>query len=130
LHYRTYPNGYVNVGPYAQFLRTLLRRVSSPVVLVHDRGNMHRGDPMRDLERDFPRLDLNLLPPYAPELNPVEQLWNFVKDKELSNFVPRDVAEADAEVTTLMEQIRRDQIRLRTFYAATPLPWNPLTVFF
>ncbi len=130
LHYQTYPNGYVNVGAYAQFLRELLRRMGSrPIVLVHDRGNMHRGDPMRALTRDFPRLDLNLLPPYAPELNPVEQLWNFAKDKELSNFVPHDVAEANAGVTGLMDGIRHDQLRLRSFYRATPLPWNLLTVF-
>ena len=131
LHYQTYPNGYVNVEAYAAFVRGLLRRTARPVVLVHDRGNMHRGDPMRALERDFPRrLDLNLLPPYAPELNPVEQLWNFAKDKELSNFVPHDVAEADAGVTGLMDKIRNDQHRLRSFYHATPLAWDPLTVFF
>jgi len=57
-------------------------------------------------------------------------LWNFAKDKELSNFVPRDVAEADAGVTRLMDQIRHDQHRLRSFYQATPLAWDPLTVFF
>ncbi len=131
LHYQTYPNGYVNVEAYSEFLRGLLRRTGgNPIVLVHDRGNMHRGDPMRELARDFPRLDLNLLPPYAPELNPVEQLWNFAKDKELSNFVPHDVAEANAGVTRLMDGIRHDQLRLRSFYRATPLPWDSLTVFF
>ena len=131
LHYQTYPNGYVNVEAYAQFLRTLLRRVDHhPIVLVHDRGNMHRGDPMRELVRDCPRLDLNLLPPYAPELNPVEQLWNLAKDKELSNFVPHNVAEANAGVTRLMDNIRHDQLRLRSFYRATPLSWDPLTIFF
>ena len=130
LHYQTYPNSYVDVDAYAHFLRTLLRQVNNPIVLVHDRGNMHRGDPMRELERDFLQLDLNLLPPYAPELNPVEQLWNFAKDKELSNFVPFDVAQADVEVSRVMEDIRHDQLRLRSFYQATPLPWNPLTVFF
>ena len=131
LHYQTYPNGYVNVEAYARFVRGLLRRTDRAIVLVHDRGNMHRGDPMRELEHDFPRrLDLNLLPPYAPELNPVEQVWNFAKDKELSNFVPHDVAEADAGVTGLMNEIRHDQHRLRSFYQATPLAWDPLTVFF
>jgi len=131
LHYQTYPNGYVNVEAYTQFLRGLLRQTGgNPLVLVHDRGNMHRGDPMRALAHEFPRLDLNLLPPYAPELNPVEQLWNFAKDKELSNFVPHDVAEANAGVTRLMDKIRHDQLRLRSFYRATPLRWDPLTIFF
>ena len=97
LHYRTYPGGYVDAPAYAAFLRGVPGRARSPVVLVHDRGTMHRGDPMRALLRDFPRLDVNLLPPYAPELNPVEHLWNFTKDKELSNFVPHDVTECDAD---------------------------------
>jgi putative transposase len=131
LHYQTYPDGYVNVEVYARFIRRLLWRTDRPIVLVHDRGNMHRGDPVRELMSDFPRrLDLHLLPPYAPELNPVEQLWNFAKDKELSNFVPHDIAEANEGVTKVMDRIRHDQHRLRSFYRATPLAWDPLTVFF
>jgi putative transposase len=130
LHYRTYCNGYVNVAAYASFLRELLQQVHSPLVLVQDRGNMHRGDPMRLLQKQFPRLDVNLLPPYAPELNPVEQLWNFAKDKELSNFVPHDVAESNTVLQGWMDNVRHDQHRLRSFFAATPLPWNSLTVFF
>jgi hypothetical protein len=127
---RTYPNAHVNAAAYADFLRGLLRRCPNPPVVAHDRGNMHFGDPVRQLQRDFPRLDLNLLPPYAPELNPPEQLWNSARDKELSNFVPRDVDECDAALNRLLEAIRHDQRRLRTFFAATPLPWDPLTVFF
>ena len=129
LHYRTYPGGYVDAPAYAAFLRGVPGRARSPVVLVHDRGTMHRGDPMRALLRDFPRLDVNLLPPYAPELNPVEHLWNFTKDKELSNFVPHDVTECDATVRAWLGHVRHDQPRLRSFYRATPLSWDPLTVF-
>jgi hypothetical protein len=130
LYSRTYPNAYVNAAAYADFLRGLLRRCANPLVVVHDRGNMHFGPPVRRLQQDFPRLDLNLLPPYAPELNPPEQLWNFAKDKELSNFVPRDVAECDAVLSRLLDDVRHDQPRLRSFFAATPLPWDSLTVFF
>lgn len=130
LYYQTYPNGYVDAAAYAAFLRGVLRRVEHPLVLVHDRGNMHRGGPVRELQRDFPRLDLNWLPSYAPELNPVEQLWNYTKDKELCNFVPHDVTECDAAVRVWLENIRHDQSRLRSFYRATPLPWDSLTVFF
>jgi transposase len=131
LYYHTYPNGYVNVDVYAHFLRELLRQIHTPLVLVHDRGNMHRGDPMRELLRDFgdDRLNLNFLPPYAPELNPVEHLWNFTKDKELSNFTPHTVGELNTTATNLFERIRHDQLRLRSFVRAVPLSWNSLTVF-
>jgi transposase len=131
LHYQTYPNAYVNAEVYADFLRGVVRRFDDhPLVLVHDRGNMHRGEPVRQLSARCPRLDLNFLPPYAPELNPTEQLWNFAKDKVLSNFVPHDIAEVDATVNVLMNIVSRDQSRLRSFFRATPLAWNPLTVFF
>lgn len=131
LHYQTYPNAYVNAEVYADFLGGVLRRFDDhPLVLVHDRGNMHRGEPVRHLAARCPRLDLNFLPPYAPELNPTEQLWNFAKDKVLSNFVPHDVTEVDSTVNVLMNIVSRDQLRLRSFFRATPLKWDPLTVFF
>ena len=133
LYYQTYPNQHVNGAAYAQFLqRTVLRRLPShrPVVLVHDGGSMHKGDDLRALCAARPRLDVDPLPPYAPELNPVEGLWNFEKDKELSNFVPQDLRQLTATVDQHLQAVRHDQSRLRSFFAATPLPWDGLTVFF
>lgn len=133
LYYQTYPNQYVNGAAYAQFLRrTVLPRLPAhrPVVLVHDGGSMHKGDDLRALCAACPRLDVEPLPPYAPELNPVEGLWNFEKDKELSNFVPQDVRQLNATVDDHLKAVRHDQSRLRSFFAATPLPWDGLTVFF
>ena len=131
LYHQTYPNLYVNSDAYATFLRqALMQHVGGPVVLVHDQGSMHKGDPLRALLADFPRLEVHPLPPYAPELNPVEHLWNFEKDKELSNFVPHAVAQLNQEIGLRLEHVRHDQQRLRSFYAATPLPWDGLTRFF
>jgi len=130
LYFQTYPNGYVNGIGYAQFLRQLLGRVRHPLVLVHDQGSMHKGDPMRALCQDFPRLDLNMLPAYAPELNPTEHLWNFEKDKQLANFVPHNVSELDQAICQGLQEVKHDQPRLRTFFTATHLPWDGLTTIF
>jgi len=131
LHYQTYPNAYVNSAIYAEFLRQkVLARMAQPVVLIHDGGNMHKGDPMRELLGSFPRLDLNLLPPYAPELNPTEHLWNFEKDKQLANYTPHNVTELDETVVHDLERIKHDQTRLRSFFNAVPLPWDGLTTIF
>ncbi len=130
LFYQTYPQQYVNSCVYARFLRRLLWRVRGPLVVVHDQGSMHKGEPLRELCRDFPspRLDLNALPPYAPELDPVEAVWNHAKYDRLANFVPLDVPQLDAAVRGCLDEARRDQDRLRSFIAAAPLPWNGLTL--
>jgi hypothetical protein len=131
LYYRTYPDAYVNNVAYAQFLReALLQHVRGPLVLVHDQGNMHKGEPIRALCRDFPRLDLHWLPAYAPELNPTEHLWNFEKDKVMANFVPHDVPELNRAICDQLRNVKHDQHRLRTFFTASDLPWEGLTTIF
>ena len=125
LHYQTLVNGYFNAERYALFLReVLLHDMRGPLVLVHDNGNMHRGDPMRELRQQFPRLHLYHLPPYAPELNAVEYLWNWCKDKQLSNFAPIDLDELWAGVKLCLDDVQHDQHRMRTLFDSTPLSWK------
>ena len=126
LAYRTYPDRFVNNECYAEFLADVLsyRLRRAPVIVVHDRGNMHRGDPVEDLLADFTRLvGFAPLPPYAPELDPVEELWNWLKYDELPNFAPRDVAHLDRVINGKLDALHRDQPRLRTFLANSPLKW-------
>lgn len=125
LYYQTYRDLYVDAEVYAYFLRTLLRQLHTPAILLHDRGNMHRGPFVRAVQQANPRLLLiEPLPPYAPELNPAEGVWNDTKDKRLANFVPREVPELDEAVCHCLEEVRHDQDKLRSFFFATPLPWN------
>lgn len=130
LYCTTYPDAYVDNVAYAGFLRSLMRQVEGPVVLVHDNGGMHKGDPIREVSAQFRhRLDLNPLPAYAPELNPVEYLWTYAKDKDLSNFTPQDVPQLHHEVLRCFDDVRNDQRRLRSFFASSPLPWGGLPIF-
>ena len=129
LYFQTYPNAFVNNDLYALFLRSvLLWHIRGPLVLVHDNGGMHKGDPIREVEAGFPRLHLHWLPPYAPELNPPEYLWTHTKNYELANFVPLDVPQIDRTVVSMLNDISGDQQRLRSFFLASPLPWNDTTL--
>ena len=56
LHFRTYPKQYVNNVRAVEFLRALLRQLRGPILVVWDRGNMHKGDPIRELLRRVPPL--------------------------------------------------------------------------
>lgn len=70
LYFQTLPDGTFNSVNVAAFLRDLLKHLRGKVIVVWDNGSMHKGEAMRQLRQDFPRLSIEWLPPYAPELNP------------------------------------------------------------
>lgn len=121
LYFRTYPDAYINAAATANFLRELLRHLRGKVIVVWDNGPNHKGDPIRAVRAAYPRLDIEWLPPYAPELNPVEHLWTHLKHQQLVNFTPPDTPTLDDAVTEKLIDAKFDADRLRGFYAATPL---------
>lgn len=120
---KTLVKDYFDSARVAEFLRDLLRERGDPLVAIWDGGNMHKGDPLRDLRRQFAgRLWFERLPPYGSELMPVEQLWTWLKYDRLPNFAAWDVHELDAVTHTELDAIKDDQERLKNFFHASKLP--------
>lgn len=122
LYFRTYPKTFVNQERAADFLRHLLRHLRGAVIVVWDGGPMHHGEAIRAVLRDYPRLSLEKLPPYTPELNPVEYLWNHLKYGVLSNFVPDDVFHLDGILKQHLRRVKLSPQRLRSFFKHSGLP--------
>jgi len=74
------------------FLRQLLRQIPGHLIVFWDNGKIHRSDPIQELLTRTSRLHLEPLPPYAPELNPDEGVWNHLK-QTLANGRPDTQAE-------------------------------------
>ena len=123
LYWRTYPRQFVNNERAAAFLRYVLRHLRGNVIVVWDGGTMHKGGPIANVLRDYPRLSLERLPPYAPELNPVEFLWNHLKYGVLANFVPNDVFQLDAVLKKHLKRAKRTSARLQSFCESSTLPF-------
>jgi transposase len=90
------------------FLRSLRRHLRAPVLLVWDRLPAHLSRLTRDwiaTQRHW--LEVEWLPPYAPELNPVEYLWSHLDATHLANFAPDDLVELEAQVRRGIRQVRR-----------------------
>jgi len=105
----------------AFFLRHLLQRLRGEIIIIWDRGSMHRGPDIRNVLEANPRLTLESFPAYAPELNPVEQIWGHLKWSKLNNFAPHDNRELMKLLHQELRKIRRDQTRLRDFFEASGL---------
>lgn len=92
------------------FLRHLLRHLSGKLLVVWDGATIHRGRAVRAYLQEraaAKRLKLVRLPAYAPELNPVEGVWRYLKRVELANVVCQSLAHLHREFTLAVKRLRR-----------------------
>jgi hypothetical protein len=123
LAYQTVVDGYFSNGTVADFVSGAVPGLGCPVILIWDGGTMHKGGPINDLVAGSGgRLELAPLPPYAPELMPVEQVWGWLKYGQLCNYTPASSTQLDAAIRAKLDPIRADQELLRGFIHASALP--------
>jgi transposase len=105
----------------AAFLRQLLRQVRGHLMVLLDNGKTHRGDPVEELLARTSRLHLVPFPPYAPELNPDEAVWNHLK-KTLANGRPDTQAELMDVLANEICRLAASQSLLRGCVQQSKLP--------
>jgi len=67
------------------------------------------------------RRRLEWLPSHAPELNPVEQVWNHAKYTDLPNRAPENIDELEGLVPGSIAQTRKESQLLRSFFRTAKL---------
>ena len=76
------------------FLKALRRHLKRKLLIVWDGLQAHRSRMVRDyVDSTNGAVQLAFLPAYAPECNPVEYLWAWLKRHALANFCPTDLNE-------------------------------------
>ena len=123
LYFATLPDGFFTTQAVVGFLRDLLKHLRGKVVVVWDGGPNHKGPLMRAFLRRNRRLTLERLPAYAPDLNPVEAVWSWLKYGQLANYVPDGVPELDQEVTDRLIELKSDSDLLRRVWEGADLPF-------
>jgi len=102
--------GRVNAGVFIKFLARLIHGQESPIFLIVDGHPTHKAKCVRDfVSATEGQLRLYVLPPYSPELNPDEHVWNDLKNNGIGR-----------KVITGPQQMRRDVISYLRFIQKTP----------
>ena len=90
-------------------------------VLVLDRAGWHVSDGLQ-----IPgNLTLVHLPSHAPELNPVEKIWQYLRDRWLSHLVLPDYQAVLDAACRAWNALRAEPDRL---HSLTSFPWLPASV--
>ncbi len=96
-------------GPeVVQFLQQLLAHLPGLLLVVWDGITPHRSRVVQEFlaAGAAQRLWLEQLPPYAPELNPDEGIWSYLKRVELCNLVCHDLVHLRSELEQAVERLR------------------------
>jgi len=92
------------------YLRALKRHLRGrKAILLWDRLPAHRGgDVQAYLRRQASWLTMEYLPPYAPELNPVEYFWSHLSGDDLmANFVGESLKQVRRQAQRVTCRVRR-----------------------
>jgi len=119
--FRIYP-GSIKAPQVVDFLGRLLRFFPGRLLVIWDRLGIHRSHRVRDfvdLHKD--RLQLEFLPAYAPELNPVEYLWGHAKQHGMPNLCPDNSTQLRRAARRALSTARRRPSLLRAFWKQAEL---------
>ncbi len=92
-------------------------------MLIWDGAKIHRCQAVKNFLRSGAsrRLRLIPLPAYAPELNPDEGVWRWLK-RSLGNVCCKDKDELRYELGLAIQRLRRRPEVIRSFFAHAGLP--------
>lgn len=122
LYLHLYAGANISQEAVIAFLRDLRRHLGGPIVVVWDRWSVHRGRRVRRYLEGQTSIHVESLPPYAPDLNPMDKGWGWMKSHRLANHAPAQLEELTEAVAEAHEAARARQGLLRGFVRATGLP--------
>lgn len=120
-YFRLYP-GAVKSAQVVNFLEALQRHIREPLLVVWDGLPAHRSRQVRDYLASLDgRIHVEYLPPYAPELNPVEYIWAYWKQHELPNVCPKDFWNLTEQARRTLRKMRRRPRLITAFWKQASL---------
>ena len=90
------------------FLKHVLRHIPGKLLIVWDGAWIHRSQAIKDFlsAGAAQRIHLERLPGYAPDLNPDEGIWSYLKYRELKNVVCQNKSELRYELRLAVARLR------------------------
>ena len=126
-YFRIYA-GAIKKEQVVDFLAALVRHLGQPLLIVWDRLPGHRSRLVREYIAGLQGWSSTAyLPPYAPELNPVEYIWGYWKQHELPNVCPKDYWQLSEAARRTLRRMRRRPRLINAFWQQSGtlmFPWS------
>jgi transposase len=109
--------GRVGARVFIDFLRRLIYNAQRPIFLIVDGYPSHKAKLVdKFLDSHKGKLRLFFLPPYSPELNPDERVWNDLKNNCIGRKMITSPEDLKSEVVNDLRSIQKSPDRVRAYF--------------
>lgn len=90
-----------NADTFRNFLHYLLQHTQGKIHLILDKVSYHRAQDLKEfLKQNQHRLVLIFLPPYSPDLNPIERVWRITRRQKTHNRYFESIEKLEETLTS------------------------------
>jgi transposase len=120
-YFRFFP-GAIRSEQIIEFLGALKRQIRQKLLIVWDGAAIHRSRKLNAwLEELNGHITVARLPPYAPELNPVEAIWGYLKKHEIANLCLNTIGEVGQFARNRLKSMQRRPALITAFWKQAEL---------
>ncbi len=106
-----------------EFLQALTHQIHGKLLVIWDGLPAHRSRVVKNfVEALAGHIVLERLPAYAPELNPVEYIWGYMKQRELANLCLHTIGEVGVFARNRLKSMQRRPQLITAFWQQAQLP--------
>lgn len=114
-----------NAKLFIKFLKKFTRGLQGPCFFIVDGHPAHRAKSVKEfIAASKGSIELYFIPPYAPDLNPDEFVWNYIKSNGLSRKPLKKNESLKARVKTDLAAIKRKPALVRSFFLAKSVAYS------
>jgi transposase len=116
--------GSVNAAVFIEFLKRLLVGATQKIILIVDRGSAHVAKKTKAFVKSLGgALRLYYLPPYSPDLNPDELVWNHLKTHTTGRTTTTDKQSFKRTVLASMKSLQNNRGKIVAFFQKPSLKY-------
>ena len=102
---------------FIKFIKKLIDGSKNPVILIVDGSTAHTAKKVKKFVKSIrDKFRLFFLPPYSPELNPDELLWNDLKSHDLGRRVANNKHELRSIAMAGLQRIQKQKGKVASYF--------------
>jgi transposase len=116
--------GGVNSDVFIEFLKRLIVGAKRKIFLVLDNGRSHTSKKTKEfVAANSKKLEIFYLPPYSPDLNPDELVWNHLKNHTVGRSTVTDKQNFKNQIESSMRSLQKNPEKVKSFFGKDNLKY-------